>query len=218
MYKKELTEEYILSEIKKLRYTYGLNKVIRYNQARDEKYQTQSVAEHIANMIFLAFYFKKYEDPENKLNFGKVIKIILMHDMGEIETGDVIAVSKNIQDAEAEKLAIQKVKINSPDFVAEEIENLFEEYKNTNTPEGQYAKAIDRFEGQLFWIDREGVEMCKDVCTNAGLDINITQVKLIKDIFELLDRFGFKTIAKFLEVVNTEKYKYGIFKEDLNTL
>jgi hypothetical protein len=53
-----LTDEYILSEIEKLKYPYGLNRVIRFNLERKEEFQTQSVAEHVTNMIFLAYYFR----------------------------------------------------------------------------------------------------------------------------------------------------------------
>jgi 5'-deoxynucleotidase YfbR-like HD superfamily hydrolase len=91
---KKLTDTYIADEIEKLRYTYGLNKVIRYNQKRKEEPQTQSVAEHVTNSIFLAYYFRDFEDPNHELDFDKVIKIIMMHDMGEIETGDIMSPAK----------------------------------------------------------------------------------------------------------------------------
>ena len=84
---KKLTKKFIESELEKINYTYKLNEIIRYNKERKEKYQTQSLAEHVTNMIFLAYYFRQYEDPENKLDFDKVVQMILMHDMGEIETG-----------------------------------------------------------------------------------------------------------------------------------
>ena len=120
----DLTTEYILAEIKKIKYTYGLNKVIRYNLKRNEKFQTQSVAEHLTNMMYLAYYFRSLEDPENKLDWDKVIKIILMHDLGEIETGDIITVAKTFLDENKEREAIQKVKEQSPDFVATQIYQL----------------------------------------------------------------------------------------------
>ena len=55
-------ENHMLSEVEKLLYTYGINKVIRYSKSRVEEYQTQSVAEHVANMIFCAYYFRDLED------------------------------------------------------------------------------------------------------------------------------------------------------------
>ena len=65
------TDEYVLGEVRKLQYTYGLNKVIRYNLERLEKFQTQSVAEHLTNIVkFLNDnnfqYIKKFLEVINK--------------------------------------------------------------------------------------------------------------------------------------------------------
>lgn len=207
----KLTDEYIISEIEKLKYPYGLNRVIRYNLKRREDFQTQSVAEHVANMIFLAYYFRDFEDPEHELDFDKVIRLIIMHDMGEIETGDIITVAKNKNDTDAERKAIQTVKEKSPRFIADEIEDLFEEFEGPKTREGQYTNAIDKFEGQLFWIEREGVKMAKHIHGAAGLESKIVHPIHMKKVFNMLDNYNFPTIKRFLEVINEIKYSYGIF-------
>lgn len=181
---RELTEEHILSELRKLRYTYNINKVIRYNFEREEKFQTQSVAEHVANMIFLAMYFRELEDRERKMDFEKVVKIIMMHDLGEIETGDVISIIKNSGHYDIERKAIQEVKAQSPDFIKREIEEIFEEYENPKTVEGRFVKAIDKMEGQLFWMEKDGVEMVNHVLENEGLRIHIEQPKVYEKIFK----------------------------------
>jgi 5'-deoxynucleotidase YfbR-like HD superfamily hydrolase len=67
----DITEDWILQEIEKLKYTYGLNKVVRYNLIREEIYETQSVAEHVTNMLILAHYFRELEDPERKMDMEK---------------------------------------------------------------------------------------------------------------------------------------------------
>lgn len=206
----DFTDEYVLGEIKKLKYTYGLNKVIRYNLDRQEKHQTQSVAEHICNMIFLAHYFKDLEDPENKMDFAKVIRIIMMHDMGEIETGDIITVAKTSLDEDLERAAVKNVKLKSPSFIAREIDELFEEFENPKTLEGKFARAIDKLEGQIFWIEKEGVEMVKFIDAKAGLDINIVYPILMEKIFKQITGDGFLFIKRFLEVIHQEKMKTGI--------
>ena len=207
-----LTEEYILSEIEKLLYPYGLNKVIRYNFIRKEEFQTQSVAEHVANMIFLAYYFRTYEDPKNELDFDKVIKLIIMHDLGEIETGDVIIVAKNENHEILEREAILVVKEKSPTFIAEEIETLYEEFENPKTKEGKYAKAIDKFEGQIFWVEREGVKMAVNVCKTARLEPKIVHSIHMKKVFTMLNNYNLPVIKKFLEVTECKKYSYGIIE------
>ena len=61
-------ENHILREVDRLLYTYGINKVIRYSKGRVEEYQTQSVAEHVANMIFCAYYFRDLEDANREMD------------------------------------------------------------------------------------------------------------------------------------------------------
>ena len=205
-----LTDEYITSEIEKLKYPYRLNSVIRYNLERKEPFQTQSLAEHVANMIFLAFYFRDFEDPNHELDFEKVIKLIMMHDMGEIETGDIIAPSKEESDYIAEIEAIKLVKEKSPSFIANEIESFYEESENPKTKEGKYARAIDKFDGQFFWMDKEKVEMVIEVHKKAGLETKIVYPTHMKQIFNMLDEYNFPAIKKFLEFIDKKKYSYGI--------
>lgn len=207
---KELTKEYILSEIEKLMYPYGLNRIIRYSLERKESFQTQSVAEHVTNMIFLAYYFRDFEDREHKLDFNKVIKMIMLHDMGEIETGDIVTVKKNETHEATEREAIKSVKVKSPKFIADEVENLYDEFTNPKTQEGRYASAIDKFEGQIFWVEKTGVEMITKVHKSIGLETNIAHPTHIKKVFAMLDSYNFPTMKKFLEVVEEKKYSYGI--------
>jgi 5'-deoxynucleotidase YfbR-like HD superfamily hydrolase len=199
------TDEYVLSEIEKLRYTYGVNKVIRYNLTREEKYQTQSVAEHVNNMLIMAHYFRDLEDPEHKLDFPKIVRMILMHDMGEIETGDIIMSVKTKNDSEKEAIAIQEVVKKSPNFIAEEIMGLFEEFETLKTPEAKFAKAIDKIESQIFWFSKEGAEMIKEVHFNRGRTIQ--EGKDIEDMaynreLNMFKSGGFFIIARFIELVN----------------
>jgi 5'-deoxynucleotidase YfbR-like HD superfamily hydrolase len=206
----DYTDEYVLSEIQKLKYTYGLNSVIRYNLARDEVYQTQSVAEHVCNTLFLAHYFRPLEDPESEMNFEKVIKLIMMHDMGEIETGDVITVAKDSGHDELEKQAIATVMRKSPDFVRNEIQELYTEMEHPQTAEGRFAKAMDKLEGQIFWIEREGVEMVAHIDKEAGLDISVVHPIMMNKIYALLDEYNMPYVRRFMEVIDQEKRKTGL--------
>jgi 5'-deoxynucleotidase YfbR-like HD superfamily hydrolase len=150
------------------------------------------------------------EDPNHELDFDKVIRMIIMHDMGEIETGDVVTVVKNENHEEVERKAIQFVKQKSPQFIADDIEALYEEFENPKTREGQYAKAIDKFEGQIFWVEKSGVEMVVYVHKTLKLESGTVHPMHMKKVFKLLEEYNFPTIKRFLEVVNNKKYSYGI--------
>lgn len=209
----KFTDEYVLSEIKKIKYTYGLNSVIRYNLERDELHKTQSVAEHVTNMLFLAYYFRELEDPTNEMDFDKVIRMILFHDMSEIETGDIIAAIKTDKDREVEREATKSVKEKSPGFVAKEIEELYDEMEAMKTSEARFVKAIDVLEGQIFWTEKEGIEMVDFIHKKTGLDINVVYPIMMDKICKLLNIFYFKYILRFMDVIHQEKMKTGIINK-----
>ncbi|MFZ4632068.1 MAG: HD domain-containing protein [Patescibacteria group bacterium] len=208
----QFTDDYVLEEIKKIKYTYGVNSVIRYNLEREELHKTQSVAEHVTNMLFLAYYFKELEDPKSKLDFDKVVRMILMHDMAEIETGDIITTIKTAADNEVERLAVKTVKEKSPEFVAREVEELYDEIEESKTFEAQFVKAIDKLEGQIFWIEKEGVEMVDFIDKKTGIDINVVYPIMMDKINKMLSYFNFKYIQRFMDVIHQERMKTGILK------
>ena len=73
----QFSESEILHEVGKLQYIFGHSQIIRHGLNRDaEEYQTQSVAEHIYNMMILAQYFRALEDPNNVWDLEKHTKNI----------------------------------------------------------------------------------------------------------------------------------------------
>lgn len=195
---------YILSEVEKLRYTYGLNKIIRYQQKRDEEHHTQSVAEHVTNILFCAYYFRELEDPDGVMDFDKVIRLILMHDLGEIETGDVVTTKKDDADTEKEKQALKHVAEKSPGFIAREVTGAFEGFENPTTIEERFARAMDKFEGLLFWFSDEGIAMVKTVSSNDA----------IRGYFEklepTLEKLNFPTVIEYVRVIKEDVIRRGL--------
>lgn len=192
----------ILRDIDKLLYTYGLNKVIRYGKKREEDHQTQSVAEHVTNMLFCAYFFKKLE--KSNIDFNKVVRIFMMHDMGEIETGDVITTRKTPSHVLLERKGIKKVKKQSPDFVAKEIQEIFDDFEWMKTKEARFAKAVDKFEGMLFWSTDSGIKMVKtfqDAATIKNYFINTENI---------LRTLGFKSVLKHMLVLKDDMIARGV--------
>jgi len=140
------TPEFILSEVKKLQYLYGLKHEIRYGQSRPEGDLTESVAEHIYGMHLLALYFLPLEDPERKWDALKIFSMITVHDLDEIETGDTIGYLKTARMREEQHAAKYLVINNSPIHLQSSFKNLIEEYEAQASPEARFVKAIDRFE------------------------------------------------------------------------
>jgi 5'-deoxynucleotidase YfbR-like HD superfamily hydrolase len=87
-------KDQILTDLAKLQYLYGLKKVIRYDQNRHETDSTESVAEHVYGMHILAQYFLPLENPKGSWDKSRIYEMITLHDIDEIETGDVLGYTK----------------------------------------------------------------------------------------------------------------------------
>lgn len=142
----EITKEFVLSEVGKLQYLYGLKHEIRYGQKRPEGDLTESVAEHIYGMHLLAHYFLPLENPTSNWNALRVFSMITIHDLDEIETGDTITYLKSEESFAAEKVAREKVIIESPLHFQKQLQGLSDEYESRETIEAKFVKAIDAFE------------------------------------------------------------------------
>jgi putative hydrolase of HD superfamily len=200
----------IKKEIEKILYLYRLNKVIRHGKKRIEKYQTQSVTEHVANMIYLAYYFRDLEDPKHKFDMDKVIKIILMHDLGEIETGDIITTSKNLSDTKKEEKALKRVVKMTPEFVSKELIKNYTDFEEKISREGQYAKAIDRIEGEFYWFNENGEKMIRDI--HGEKNMVKKEFEVYKKDIVLFEKYNFSVIKDFLEYIHADRVKRKIFE------
>ena len=109
----------------------------------------ESDAEHTFSMCMLAMEIMEKE----KLNLdqGKVYKLILVHELGEIDFGDLIHVNNA---PEKEKIVLKQkfdgelncVKRLAKQYNLNEIEDLWLEFENASTPEAIFAKEMDRLD------------------------------------------------------------------------
>ncbi len=202
-----LDSEWVLNEVEKLKYTYNLNKVIRYNLDRNgETLPTQSVAEHVYNMLILAHYFRDLEDPEHKLDFEKVTRIILMHDMPEIEVGDTIAPDKVTATFQNEKLGLEIVTQKTPEFIQAEIKKLCFEYDNFTTPESRFVKCIDKIEASVWITIDPNYTMIKAVNTPEQ------RIRSEDKRRETYVKTEYRIIEKFGETIWNNAVKHGILE------
>lgn len=114
----------------------------------------ESVAEHSFMVALLAMALA----PQFKLNHLKVLKMALIHDLAEAETGDTIThignqvVSDPNLKAQEEKKMISIIlsHLEEKDYL-----ELFEEYEENKTPEAQFVKQIDKLEMALQALEYE---------------------------------------------------------------
>lgn len=140
------TDQEILDEIKRIREMYTLKQTMRYESKRHHEVHSESVAEHIYGMFVLVDYFLPLEDPEGKLDRTKIDRMILYHELGEIELGDTMFNKKSEESIQAEAKAAEVVARRMPERIREDALMLFEEFEAGTSPEARFAVAIDKLE------------------------------------------------------------------------
>lgn len=106
----------------------------------------ESVAEHCW-MASLMAYFMKEEFPD--VDMDKVIRMILIHDLGECFTGDIPVFNKTAEHEEKEKELLYQWVKSLPETYADEMLALYEEMEKRETMEAKIFKAIDSMEAVL---------------------------------------------------------------------
>ena len=108
-----------------------------------EKGRHESVAEHSFMTALMAFFMKD-EFPEADMD--KVIKMCLIHDLGEAFTGDIPAFEKTEGDEQNEGEELFSWVRTLPRDYALEMLSLYDEMEKRETIEAKIYKAIDGLE------------------------------------------------------------------------
>ncbi len=121
-----------------------LKKVIRKNALHDGS-RSENTAEHSWHAALSALLLNQYANQPVDVN--KVIQMLLIHDLVEIEAGDTFVYDqqKVVFQEKVEEKAAKTVFSQLPNEQGEGLRTLWEEFETRETPEAKFAKAIDRF-------------------------------------------------------------------------
>lgn len=106
----------------------------------------ETVAAHSWRTALLAMLLAP-EFPE--LDMNKVIRMCLIHDLGEAVTGDIPAFEKTDEHRSQERLALAQLVDTAPAADAAQMHALFAEMDALGTPEARLYKALDRIEAVI---------------------------------------------------------------------
>lgn len=106
----------------------------------------ESVAEHCWMMTLAAFWMKD-EFPEADMD--RVLKMCLIHDLGEAFTGDVPAFEKTASNEQEEKRLLYGWIASLPGDIAKEMLSLYDEMEKRETLEAKIYKAVDGLEAVI---------------------------------------------------------------------
>ncbi|MFQ0815314.1 phosphohydrolase [Brucella anthropi] len=136
-----------------------LNGIIRFIQGAERLKSTlrsghtsqgrpESTAEHSWRLCLLAMLFDRELGDCDRL---KLIKMCIIHDLGEAISGDVPAIHQCADDGRAarEKADLMALCAPLPDDLAAEIMALWTDYSQGSSPEAILAKGFDKLETMM---------------------------------------------------------------------
>lgn len=106
----------------------------------------ESVAEHSWRIALMALLLRE-EFPQADMD--KVIKMCLIHDLGEAFTGDIPTFEKTAAHEKTEDARLREWVATLPDGVRQELSALFAEMSALETEEAKIYKALDRLEAVI---------------------------------------------------------------------
>jgi putative hydrolases of HD superfamily len=130
-----------ITEIDKVKSIYRKSKIFS-----GEKYEND--AEHSWHICVMAMVLAEYSN--EKIDILKVIKMLLIHDIVEIDAGDTFLYAENRDEVfETEKAAAERIFGLLPKIQYEEFMNLWLEFEAKETAEAKFAGSIDRIQPML---------------------------------------------------------------------
>lgn len=120
----------------------------------------ESVAEHSWRLALMAYWLK---DAFADLDIDKVVRMCLIHDLGECFTGDIASFLKTKTDEKREDDMLGAWVAGLPEPFCTEMKALYAEMNALETPEAKLYKALDKLEAVIqhnesdlsTWIPRE---------------------------------------------------------------
>ena len=138
-----MTSQEITGILDFLRHAEQLKNTLRSGHTSEGR--QESVAEHTWRLCLMAMVLSK---EFQQVNVERLIKICIIHDLGEAIRGDIPAPEQANSSSKAEQEREDLVQLLSPlpDALKAELEALWDEYETVSSPEARLAKALDKLE------------------------------------------------------------------------
>ncbi|EDM35846.1 hypothetical protein PBAL39_06691 [Pedobacter sp. BAL39] len=138
-----------IKEIDKLKYIQRRTKLMHSNRHEND-------AEHSWHLAVMTLVLAAHAD--RPIDVLKVLKMVLIHDLVEIDAGDTFIYDnlKNHTNTEEERLAAERIFGLLPKEQAEDFIAVWEEFEAGITDDAKFAKTMDRFEPLLQNASNEG--------------------------------------------------------------
>lgn len=155
-----------------------LKEIEKFKSIKRTLYNSNNLNENDAEHSWhLAMFILVFENKlPSSLNINKMLKMALIHDLAEIETGDIfrydVKSNEEKNDKKEKELTAMKYLIkNLSSDLQDTILNLFVEYEENKSLEAKYVRAFDKVQPIL-----------QNICSNgkSWKEHNITRKKIVK--------------------------------------
>jgi putative hydrolases of HD superfamily len=148
----------------------------------------ENSAEHSWHLAVMAVTLGEHAPPGTDI--GRVTAMVLLHDLVEIDAGDLFVYADDAQQArqeEAERAAADRIFTLLPPDQAATFRGLWDEFEERRTPEARFARGLDRLQPMLQNLTAGGGTWKEHGIT---ADRVMEKVKLIDDGSPSLGRYA----------------------------
>ena len=184
-----------IKEIDKIKYIERKTKLFNSDRREND-------AEHSWHLAMMTIVLAEHSDVP--IDVLKVLKMVLIHDIVEIDAGDtfIYDTEKNHTNTDEERTAANRIFGMLPKEQADELISIWEEFENGETHEAKFARSMDRFEPLLQNASNNG-----GTWTEFGVSYDKVYEKK-KDIKE-----GSSSLWSYAENLINESVEKGILKK-----
>lgn len=128
-----------------------LNFIVEIEKLKDVNRKTRPVgleryensAEHSWHVCISALMLKEYAN--EPVDIDRVIKMLLIHDLGEVDAGDTIIYASETPELKAkEEEGLKRILDLLPEGQADQYLSLWREFEEGESADAKFAKAVDR--------------------------------------------------------------------------
>ncbi|KAA3438119.1 HD domain-containing protein [Rufibacter hautae] len=184
-----------IHEIDKLKYITRKTRLFNSNRHEND-------AEHSWHLAMMAMVLAEHSN--EPVDVLKVVKMLLIHDLVEIDAGDTFLFDTvlNHSNTEAERKAALRIFGLLPQKQAEEFLHIWDEFEAGETAEAKFARTMDRLEPLLQNVSNEG---------GTWMEYNVPFNRVLEKTVGIQN--GSQTIWEFAKALLDSSVEKGILKK-----
>jgi len=133
-----------------------LKSVLRRTRVRSAEGRLENSAEHSWHVAMMALLMQEHAN--EPVEIAKVVKMLLLHDIVEIDAGDTFVYDAQASKEQEEKelAAAHRLFGMLPQDQGQELFDVWQEFELAQSPEAKFAKALDRLVPMLLNYHNDG--------------------------------------------------------------